>query len=111
MGQRKMESLSRQSQSQLREGRSTSRVVTAYDHIPVLGDEVVAAFDFGHPALVVDGTLGLGGHSEKLLQRYPDMRVIGLDWDTQALATAQKRLAPFGDRFQGVEASYATLPS
>ncbi len=66
-----------------------------YDHIPVLGDEVVAAFDFGRPALVVDGTLGLGGHSEKLLQRYPDMRVMGLDWDAQALTTARKRLDHF----------------
>lgn len=85
--------------------------MSAYDHIPVLGDEVITAFDLGRPALVVDGTLGLGGHSEKLLQRYPDMRVMGLDWDAQALTTARKRLEQFGDRFEGIEASYTDLPS
>ncbi len=85
--------------------------MTAYDHVPVLGAEVIAAFNLGRPAFVVDGTLGLGGHSEKLLERYPDMTLLGLEWDALALATARSRLAKFGDRFESMEASYADLPS
>jgi 16S rRNA (cytosine1402-N4)-methyltransferase len=84
--------------------------VTVYEHLPVLGDEVTTAFDFGRPSLVIDGTLGLGGHTERLLKRYPDMRILGLDWDAGALATACERLQEFGDRFEGVEANYADLP-
>jgi 16S rRNA (cytosine1402-N4)-methyltransferase len=85
--------------------------VTSVEHVPVLAAEVVTAFDFGREALVVDGTLGLGGHSEKLLAAYPSMRILGLDWDRRALEIARARLAVFGDRFEGVENSYAELPS
>lgn len=85
--------------------------MTAYEHVPVLGDEVAGAFDLGRKALVVDGTLGLGGHSERLLERYPQMRILGLDWDAGALSTARERLKKFGDRFEAVEANYAELPS
>jgi 16S rRNA (cytosine1402-N4)-methyltransferase len=86
-------------------------VTRTYDHIPVLVDAVVQAFDFKRPAFVVDGTLGLGGHSELLLQHYPEMTVFGLDWDAAALDIARSRLSAFGDRFQSVEGSYADLPS
>ena len=61
--------------------------------------------------LIVDGTLGLGGHSEKLLRRYPGIRIVGLDWDVDALETSRQRLEVFGDRFEAVEASYAEIPS
>jgi 16S rRNA (cytosine1402-N4)-methyltransferase len=88
-----------------------TRVSLPYDHVPVLRDEVVQAFDFGRPAVVVDGTLGLGGHSEMLLHQYPDMHLLGLDWDAKALDTARIRLHSFGDRFEGLEANYADLPS
>lgn len=82
-----------------------------YDHIPVLGDDVVAGLNLNRPAFVVDGTLGLGGHSESLLERYPEMRILGLDWDAGAIAIARERLARFGDRFEALEANYADLPS
>jgi 16S rRNA (cytosine1402-N4)-methyltransferase len=86
-------------------------VTSLTDHLPVLADEVVGAFPFGRDAYVVDATLGLGGHSEKLLHAYPGMRILGLEWDQLALETARARLGPFGDRFEGVEASYTHLPS
>lgn len=85
--------------------------MTAYDHVPVLGDEVVAAFNFGRDSMVVDGTLGLGGHTEKLLQSYPSMRVLGMDWDADALNTARQRLEGFGNRFEAIESSYTEIPS
>jgi 16S rRNA (cytosine1402-N4)-methyltransferase len=54
--------------------------------------------------VIVDGTLGLGGHSEALLQKFPQLTVIGIDRDTQALEKARTRLAQFGDRFKSSHA-------
>lgn len=48
--------------------------------------------------LMIDGTLGEGGHSELFLSSYPDLKVIGLDTDENIQAVAKKRLEPFGDR-------------
>ncbi|WP_243060282.1 16S rRNA (cytosine(1402)-N(4))-methyltransferase RsmH [Nocardioides sp. SR21] len=82
-------------------------------HVPVLLDRVVALLT---PALEPDGavlvdcTLGLGGHSEAVLERVGTARVVGIDRDPQALAMARKRLAPYGDRFTGVHAVYDELP-
>jgi 16S rRNA (cytosine1402-N4)-methyltransferase len=50
--------------------------------------------------VVVDGTLGLGGHTEALLQRFENLTVIGIDRDEIALERASQRLAPFGDRLK-----------
>ncbi len=87
---------------------------TAADrHVPVLRDRIVALLG---PALgrsgsvVVDATLGMGGHAEALLRAAPQARLIGLDRDTQALALASDRLAPFGDRVTLVHAVYDELP-
>ena len=60
----------------------------------------------GDTPVVVDATLGLGGHSEALLTENPTLRVIGLDRDPQALKLASERLAGFGHRFEAVEAIY-----
>jgi 16S rRNA (cytosine1402-N4)-methyltransferase len=78
-------------------------------HVPVLLDRVVALLA---PALdrpgsvLVDATLGLGGHSEAVLSRIEATRVIGIDRDPQALELASQRLAPYGDRFSAVHAVY-----
>ncbi|HYF74301.1 MAG TPA: 16S rRNA (cytosine(1402)-N(4))-methyltransferase RsmH [Nocardioides sp.] len=83
-------------------------------HVPVLLDRVVALLA---PALerdgavLVDATLGLGGHSEAVLSRLELSRVIGIDRDPEALALARERLAPFGDRFTGVHAVYDEIPA
>jgi 16S rRNA (cytosine1402-N4)-methyltransferase len=79
-------------------------------HTPVLIDEIVSAFDFGRPAVIVDGTLGLGGHTERLLSRYESLSVIGFDWDDKALAIARGRLERFGHRARIERGSYADLP-
>ena len=85
-------------------------------HVPVLLDRVVALLApaleraDGRPAVMVDCTLGLGGHSEAVLTRIEASRVIGIDRDPQALALAGERLAPFGDRFTGVHAVYDEIP-
>ncbi len=61
-------------------------------------------------AVFVDATLGLGGHSEALLTRFPDVRLIGLDRDPQALERSGSRLARFADRIDLVHAVYDELP-
>ena len=61
-------------------------------------------------AVVVDATLGLGGHSEALLQRFPDVRLVGVDRDPEALALSAQRLAPYERRTVLVHAVYDELP-
>ena len=82
-------------------------------HIPVMLAECVEALasaDSVDDAVLVDCTLGLGGHSEALLTRYPNARLLGLDRDPEALARSRERLAPFGERFEAVHAVYDELP-
>jgi 16S rRNA (cytosine1402-N4)-methyltransferase len=82
-------------------------------HVPVM---LRRCLDLLGPALalpgavVVDATLGLGGHSEALLATFPSCRLIALDRDPAALELAGKRLAPFGDRVTAVHAVYDELP-
>jgi 16S rRNA (cytosine1402-N4)-methyltransferase len=69
------------------------------EHVPVLVTAVVEAFGALEPgALVVDGTCGFGGHCAALLERYPQMRVVGLDCDEQAVEAAAGRLRGYGGR-------------
>jgi 16S rRNA (cytosine1402-N4)-methyltransferase len=83
--------------------------MTTPTHVPVLLDRVVALVA---PALqrpgsvMVDATLGLGGHAEAVLTRCPEARVIGIDRDTQALEHSRRRLEPFGERVTLVHAVY-----
>jgi 16S rRNA (cytosine1402-N4)-methyltransferase len=82
-------------------------------HVPVLLDRVVAlltpALDHAD-AVLVDATLGLGGHSEAVLARCGLARVVGIDRDPQALELSRERLAPYGDRFTAVHAVYDEIP-
>jgi 16S rRNA (cytosine1402-N4)-methyltransferase len=87
--------------------------MTSPSHAPVLLDRVVALLipSLGHEgAVLVDATLGLGGHSEAVLGRCELARVIGIDRDPEALRRAGDRLAPYGDRFTGVHATYDAIP-
>lgn len=87
--------------------------MTSPRHVPVLLDRVVALLQpaLDHPgAVLVDATLGLGGHSEAVLARCPHARVIGVDRDPQALAMSRERLASYGDRFTAVHAVYDEIP-
>ncbi len=78
-------------------------------HVPVLLErclELLAPALEVEGAVMVDSTLGMGGHTEGVLRWFPHVRVVGLDRDPQAIALASERLAPFGDRFTGVHAVY-----
>jgi 16S rRNA (cytosine1402-N4)-methyltransferase len=83
----------------------------SFDHIPVLRDEVVSLFAAVPPGVVVDATVGGGGHTASLLEAYPSMRVIGLDRDPFALEAAAQRLSQFGDRVSLIRSPFSALES
>ncbi len=71
---------------------------SGFDHDPVMRDEIVAVFVSVPAGVVLDATLGGGGHSEALLAGRDDLEVLGLDRDGDALDAAIERLDPYGDR-------------
>jgi 16S rRNA (cytosine1402-N4)-methyltransferase len=82
------------------------------EHVPVL---LARTLDLLGPAVdapgavVLDATLGLGGHSAALLDRFATLRLVGLDRDPRALEIAADRLAPYGERATLVHAVYDEL--
>jgi 16S rRNA (cytosine1402-N4)-methyltransferase len=82
-------------------------------HTPVLLErtvELLAPALDAPGAVLVDATLGLGGHSEAFLTRFPQLTIVGIDRDPEALRLAGERLAPFGDRIRPVRAVYDEIP-
>jgi len=82
-------------------------------HEPVLLErciEILGEALKGDSAILVDGTLGLGGHSEAFLKRFPKLVLVGIDRDENALRLAGERLAPFADRIHLVQAVYSEIP-
>ena len=75
----------------------------------MLADAVLEAAEQlpGREGLLIDATLGGGGHSALLLERHPGLRLVGLDQDPTARAAAAERLAAFGDRVQIVATNFA----
>lgn len=88
----------------MQSGRDTST-----RHTPVLLaeclDMLAPALDHDG-AILIDCTLGMGGHSEGALSRFPGLKVIGIDRDPQAIHLASERLAPFGERFHAFATTY-----
>lgn len=80
-----------------------------FEHRPVMVDEIVAVFTSVPAGVVLDATLGAGGHSEALLDSREDLSVIGVDRDLEALRAATVRLRRFGDRFHPVHARFDDL--
>lgn len=87
---------------------------TSERHVPVLKDRCInllapgfeAARQRGETPVAIDATLGMGGHSEAMLQRFPDLHLVGIDRDEEALDLAGTRLEPFADRIDLVHAVY-----
>jgi len=79
-------------------------------HISVLVEEVIALLGCGPHRTYVDATLGGGGHSLEILKRTePDGRLIGIEWDGEAIAEARKTLSPFGERVRIFRENFAHL--
>lgn len=82
-----------------------------YGHIPVLRDRMAQLIApgvsaLGSNAVIVDATLGAGGHSEHFLETFDEACVLGVDRDSHALAGARERLSRFGDRFVAIQARF-----
>jgi 16S rRNA (cytosine1402-N4)-methyltransferase len=82
-------------------------------HTPVMLDRVL---DLVGPSLtdgglLVDATLGMGGHAEAVLERFPLARVVGFDRDLAALRVSGSRLSAYGDRFTGIHAVFDEFPN
>jgi 16S rRNA (cytosine1402-N4)-methyltransferase len=78
-------------------------------HRPVMPDETLTQLGAARGGLLIDATLGLGGHAELILRASPANRVIGLDRDAEAIELAKQRLAEFGARFQAVHTDYRRI--
>ncbi|MDL1969625.1 MAG: 16S rRNA (cytosine(1402)-N(4))-methyltransferase RsmH [Candidatus Desulfofervidaceae bacterium] len=79
-------------------------------HIPVLKNEVVSYLNCRRGKVYVDGTVGGGGHAQAILEASsPDGFLIGLDMDTEALAQAEKALAPYEGRYELKKGNYAQM--
>jgi 16S rRNA (cytosine1402-N4)-methyltransferase len=79
-------------------------------HVPVMVSEVLNGLSLRPGGIYVDATLGLGGHTEAILSKYPEVKmVLGLDHDTEALKQAESRLATFGDRVRLIHSNFIHL--
>ncbi len=78
-------------------------------HTPVLCREVVRLLAPRPEGVIVDGTVGLGGHAEELLREEPTFRLIGIDRDGEALERAREHLASYGGRATLIHADYRDL--
>jgi len=81
-----------------------------FHHVPVLLEESADYLHLKPGGIILDGTLGGGGHAEAILERTsPDGILVGLDLDQQALLASTSRLARFGDRIRTVQSSFRHL--
>ena len=79
-------------------------------HLSVLLMETVQGLALREGGHYVDGTTGEGGHSQAILRAEPQVKsVLGIDWDSRSLETAQSRLNEFGGRFQQTSGNYADM--
>ncbi len=79
-------------------------------HQSVLLDEAVSYLDPKPDGIYVDGTMGLGGHSQAILERTtPSGQVIGFEWDETAIEQATVRLRPYASRYRVVRKSFSEL--
>lgn len=85
------------------------------EHASVMLDRCIAllspAIEKSSNPIVVDATLGLGGHSFALLEKFPNLKIIGLDRDLSAIEKSSSRLAKFSDRTTIVHAVYDEMPA
>jgi 16S rRNA (cytosine1402-N4)-methyltransferase len=83
--------------------------VSDFAHASVLASEVIDGLALRDDGVYVDGTLGGAGHARALLDRSPSIRLVGIDRDPTAVATARERLAPYGDRARVIHGQFGEI--
>lgn len=106
-----IDKVGRETSSALLTTLSIERLQMAQDnyHVPVLEREIVELFTSQTAGVIVDATLGGGGHAYAILAAAPQLRLIGIDRDPEARAAAIDRLEPFAGRVRVVDATFADL--
>ena len=84
------------------------------EHTSVLLDRCITllapSIEKSQAPVVVDATLGLGGHSYALLEKFPQLRIVGLDRDKTAIEKATQRLSHYSNRITVIHAVYDEMP-
>ena len=83
-----------------------------FNHVPVMGKEIIHSLkelpsEFTKQGLIIDATLGGGGHSAQILENFPGIKIIGLDQDPLAREAASKKLIKFGSRIEIISTNFA----
>lgn len=81
----------------------------SFEHIPVMSREVIDYLSVNKGGIYLDLTLGLGGHAIEILKSDPDVKLIGIDIDSEALSIAGERLKNYKDRIHIVHGNFADL--
>jgi len=88
---------------------NSENAAPSFSHDPVMLAEITSLFADVPAGTIVDATFGGGGHSESLLESRPDLTIVGVDQDAEALAAATKRLDRFGDRVRTIHRRFDQL--
>ena len=83
-----------------------------FNHVPVMGKEIIQSLkelpsELTKQGLIIDATIGGGGHSAQILENFPGIKIIGLDQDPMAREAASKRLIKFGTRIEIISTNFA----
>ena len=83
-----------------------------FKHVPIMGREIIQSLrelpsDMTKEGVIIDATLGGGGHSAQILEEFPGIRIIGLDQDPEARKAASEKLKKFGSRIEIVSTNFA----
>ena len=83
-----------------------------FNHVPVMGKEIIQSLkelpsELTKQGLIIDATIGGGGHSAQILENFPGIKIIGLDQDPMAREAAAKKLIKFGTRIKIISTNFA----
>ena len=83
-----------------------------FNHVPIMGTEIIQSLkdlpsEITRQGLIIDATIGGGGHSAQILENFPGIKIIGLDQDPRAREAASKKLAKFGSRIEIISTNFA----
>jgi len=81
----------------------------AYKHTPVMTKEVIKYLNIRPNSIIVDATLGGGGHTKAILEASDNVKLIGIDQDIEAIVSAKETLKSFGDRVEFIHANFSDL--
>jgi len=83
-----------------------------FNHVPIMGKEIIQSLkelpsELTKQGLIIDATIGGGGHSAQILENFPGIKIIGLDQDPMAREAASKKLIKFGTRIKIISTNFA----